>query len=237
MPPPSFQKVDVIPFASASAPSVSQTEEEVWDGEDVWEEPGAVASMFAVLWLWVKRVTIATALIVTVALLYLTKEKWLPQAKSAAIVLGEGVDELADRVPRTVPPEAIEAARAQVPYLQPQTIELIMAKSTEGVLAPVEVFRRAHQAAERARPSLPRTVAAEIDHHIAAVTAELEPGEGEQLRSYFATVRAGTATAAYQDQEAAWLMARGVKRLPAERIARMQELFAQAVTAALQPPV
>jgi hypothetical protein len=236
-PPPSLQKVDVIPFASGSAPSASEREEEVWDGEDAWEEPGAVASMFAVLWLWVKRVTIATALIVTTVALYLNKEKWLPQAESAAIVLGEGVDELSDRVPRTVPKAAIEAAHAEVPHLGPQTIELIMAKSTEGVLEPVEVFRRAHQAAERARPSLPKVVAAEIDHHLAAVAAELPPAEGEQLRSYFATVRAGTATAAYQDQEAAWLMARGVKRLPAERVARMQELFAQAITLALQPPV
>ena len=236
-PPPSFQKVDVIPFAAASAPSASDRQEEVWDGEDAWQEPGAVASMFAVLWLWVKRVTIATALIGTTALLYLNKEKWLPQAESAAIVLGQGVDELSDRVPRTVPPAAIEAAHAQVQYLRPQTIELIMAESTEGVLAPVEVFRRAHQAAERARPSLPTTVAAEIDHHMAAVAAELDPGEAEQLSAYFATVRAGTPTAAYQDQAAAWLMARGVKRLGAERVARMQELFAQAVTLALQPPV
>ena len=234
VPPPSSQKLDVIPFASA--PAAPKVEADVWDGEDVWEEPGAVSSMFAVLWLWVKRVTIASALIVTATLLFLNKEKWLPQAKSAAIVLGQEVDKLSDRVPRTVPPEAIEAARAEVPYLRPQTIELIMAKSTEGVLAPIEVFRRAHQAAERARPSLPLTVAAEIDHHVAAVAAELDPGEAEQLTAYFAIVRAGTPTAAYQDQAAAWLMARGVKRLPAERIARMQELFAQAVAAALLPP-
>ena len=235
VPPPSFQKLDVIPFASA--PSEPKVDDEVWGGEDMWEEPGAVSSMFASLWLWAKRLTIATALIVTVVLLALNKEKWLPQSKSAAIVLGEHVDKLSERAStRSVPPEAIEAARAEVPYLRPQTIELIMARSTQGVLEPAEVFQRAHQAAERARPSLPPNVAAEIDHHTAAVAAQLDPAEGERLRAYLATVRAGTPTADYQDREAVWLMGRGVKRLPAERIARMQELFAQAVTLALQPP-
>lgn len=233
-PPPSYQKLDVIPFASAPTPA--KVEEEVWDGEDVWEEPGAVASMFAVLWLWVKRVTITTALVGTAALLYLNKEKWLPRAESAATVLGQSVDELSERAStHTVPPEAIEAARAQIPYLSAQTIELIMANSTEGVLEPAEVFHRAHQAFERVRTSLPPHIAAEIDHHTAAVIAELDRLEADQLRGYLADLRQGTPTAAYQDKGAVWLMARGVRRLPPDRIARMQELFAQAVTKALPP--
>jgi hypothetical protein len=97
-------------------------------------------------------------------------------------------------------------------------------------------LRRALQAAESARPSLPPHVAAEIDHHTAAVAAALDPGETERLREYLAAMRAGTPTAAYQDKEAVWLMERGARRLPAERIARIQDLFAQAVAATLQPP-
>jgi hypothetical protein len=235
VPPPSMEKVKVIPFADGGGTAPSR-DEEVWDGEDAWEEPGPVSAMFAVVWLWVKRVTITAALIAAAAALYLNKEKWLPQSKSAAIVLGQQVDKLSEQMPRTIPPEAIEAARAQVPYLRADTIELVMAKSTQGVLEPAELFRRAHLAAERARPSLPQQVAAEIDHHIGAVAAELEPDEGEALRAYLAALRRGTPTLAYQDKEAVWLMGRGVRRFPPERIARMQELFAQAVTMALQPP-
>ena len=50
-----------------------------------------------------KRLTIATALIVTVAVLALNKEKWLPQAKDAAIVLGQNVDKLAGVAPGPSP--------------------------------------------------------------------------------------------------------------------------------------
>lgn len=233
--PPSFDKVGVIPFADGPAPARAAADDEVWDGEDVWEEPGRLSTMFSTAWLWVKRLTILTAVVVTAAVLYLNKEKWLPQSKEAAIVLGESVDKLSDQIPRTIPPDAIEAARTQAPYLRTDTIELIMARSTPGVLEPAEVFRRALQAAEAARPSLPPHIAAEIDHHNAAVIAELDPSEGAQLKEYLGLMRAGTPTADYQDREAVWLMARGVKRFPGERVARMQELFAQAVGLTLQP--
>jgi hypothetical protein len=232
VPPPSFQKMEVIPFAAA--PAEAKGDEDVWEGDDPWEEPGPLSSMFSVAWRWVKRLTIATALIVTVAVLALNKEKWLPQAEDAANVLGQNVDKLQEST-RTVPPEAIAAAYGEIPYLRPATIEIIMAKST-GVLAPEEVFRRAHQAVEVARPSLPTHVAAEIDNLTTAAAAQLDGGEGEQLRGYLAALRAGTPTAAYQDKEAVWLMTRGVRRLSAEQLARMQELFAQAVTVALKPP-
>ena len=232
VPPPSFQKMDVIPFAAA--PVEAKGDEDVWDGEDPWQEPSALSSMFSTVWVWVKRVTIVTALIVTVAVLALNKEKWLPQAEDAANVLGQNVDKLQEST-RTVPPEAIAAAHGEIPYLRPATIEMIMAKST-GVLAPAEVFRRAHQAVEVARPSLPTHVAAEIDNLTTAAAAGLDGGEGEQLRGYLAALRAGTPTAAYQDKEAVWLMTRGVRRLSGEELARMQELFAQAITVALKPP-
>jgi len=98
-----------------------------------------------------------------------------------------------------------------------------------------ETFRRAHEAVERARPSLPANVAAEIDNLAGAVVAELEPAERTGVLAYLAAIRAGTPTAAYQDKEAAWLMARGARRLPADKLFRMEELFAHAVAAGLQP--
>jgi len=233
VPPPSFKKLDVIPFAAA--PVVAKVEEDVWEGDDAWQEPTAIASTFAVLWRWVKRITITTALIVAVALLALNREKWVPQARDASTYLGQGVDKLSERASsREIPPAAIEAARAQIPYLRAQTIEQVMATSI-AVLEPAEVFQRAHHAAERARATLPHVVG-EIDQHAAAAAAELEPGDANKLRAYLVALRAGTPTADYQDKEAVWLMARGVRRLPADQVARMEELFAQAVAAALQPP-
>jgi hypothetical protein len=207
----------------------------MFDGEvdDEWQEPSRLSSAFSTLWRWVKRVTIATALIATAALLALNREKWQPQAESAAIALGQNVDKLQARP--TVPPQAIEAAAAQCPHLRPATIEAVMARSTEGTLDPAELFRRAHQAAERARDTLPNVVVGEMDNHFAAATAELDEGEAKQLRAYLADLRAGTPTAAYQDRQAVWLMSRGVRRLPADRVSRLQELMAQAVTAGLGP--
>jgi hypothetical protein len=236
VPPPSYQKLDVIPFAAA-APASRGEEEDVWGGDDPWQEPGAMASAFSVAWRWTKRVTIAIALIATVAALALNQQKWMPQAQDAANVLGQNVDKLSERASvRSIPPERIEAARAEIPYLRPQTIELILLKSP-GAPEPAEVFRRAHQAVETARPRLPDNVAAEIDNLTGAAASGLDEAEGEKLRAYLAAMRAGTPTAAYQDKEAVWLMARGARRLSAEQLARMEELFAQAVAAALQPPV
>jgi hypothetical protein len=231
MPPPSFQNLDVIPFAAP--PAAPRVAEDVWDGADEGSEPSLASSAFASLWRWVKRATIAAALIVSAAALVLNKDKWVPQAQDAATVLGQEVDKLS--APRTVSPEAIEAARAQIPYLRPPTIEAIMATSA-GVMEPSEVFRHAHQAVETSRGSLPPRVEAEIDNLTSAAAGHLDAAEGERLRAYLAAVRAGTATVAYQDREAVWLMGRGVRRLSAEELTRMQVLFAQAVAVAFPPP-
>jgi hypothetical protein len=97
------------------------------------------------------------------------------------------------------------------------------------------VFRRAHQAVETARGSLPPRIGAEIDKLTGAAAGHLEPAEGERLRAYLASVREGAPTAAYQDREGVWLMARGVRRLSAGERARLEELIAQAVAAAFPP--
>jgi hypothetical protein len=234
-PPPSSQKLDVIPFATA--PPAPRVPQEVWDGEDeqVWEEPGRFSTALGSVWRWTKRAMLATVLIGGAVVLALNREKWIPQAQDAATALGQGVDKLSERASsRTVSPRAVEAAREQIPYLRPATIELILSRSPVD-LEPAEVFRRAHEAAERARPSLPAHVAGEIDNLNNAVAAGLEAGEAKHLRSYLGLLRAGTPTAAYQDKEAIWLMSRGVRRLTGEQRARMEELYAQAVAVALQP--
>ena len=234
MPPPSFKDVEVIPFATA--PTATRPAEEMWDGADeVWQEPSRISSTLAGVWRWTVRGLVLTALVGAAFLLALNREKWIPQAQDAATVLGQNVDKLSERAStRTVSPQAIEAARAQIPYLRPQTIELVLSKSPVA-LEPAEVFRRAHVAAERARPGLPTHVAAEIDTLTGAAAAALDAAEGERLRGYFESLRSGTATAAYQDKDAIWLMSRGVRRLSGEQLARMEQLFADAIAAGLTP--
>jgi hypothetical protein len=206
----------------------------VWDGPDQWTEPSRTSTVLATLWRWLKWGTIVTALTVSAALLALNREKWVPQAQDAATVLGENVDRISERAStRRVPPEAIAAAREQIPSLRAETVETIMARRPG--MEPAEVFRRAHQAAESARAGLPPRIGEEIDKLATAAAGHLDPAEGERLRDYLAVVRAGTPTAAYQDREAVWLMGRGTRRLSADELARLEELFAQVVASALQP--
>jgi hypothetical protein len=236
MPPPGFKDVATIPFATATAPPAGKPAEEMWDGEDeVWEEPSRVSSTLAGVWRWTVRGLVLTALVGAAAVAALNREKWIPQAQDAANTLGQNVDKLSEAAStRTVSPQAIEAARAQIPYLRAQTLELVLLTSPSA-LEPAEVFRRAHLAAERGRPSLPTHVAAEIDNLIGAAAAALDDGERERLTGYFALLRAGTTTAAYQDKDAIWLMSRGARRLTGEQQSRMEQVFGDAIAAGLAP--
>ncbi|HET9316310.1 MAG TPA: hypothetical protein VFQ51_12020, partial [Vicinamibacteria bacterium] len=84
------------------------------------------------------------------------------------------------------------------------------------------------------RAALGPTSAAELDRLTVALTAELPRAERTRLGAYLQRVRDRAATAPFEDQEAAWLMARAARRLPAERLSRLQELFARAAALGLQ---
>jgi hypothetical protein len=81
--------------------------------------------------------------------------------------------------------------------------------------------------------TLPSTAAGELDAHMAALRSELSESEAASLSRYMDRVAGGEATLPYEDNEAMWLTARGARRLPAERLARVQQLSAQAVTIGL----
>jgi hypothetical protein len=65
--------------------------------------------------------------------------------------------------------------------------------------------------------------------------AALTEAEAARLRQYLDRLAAGADTLPYEDDEAMWLTARGARRLPAERLARLRDLSAQAITAGLGP--
>ena len=236
VPPPTFKDLPVIPFAGAPAGKrpAEEPAEDVWEGDDYGE--GASGSALSTAWLWVKRGTIAAALIVGAFVLATNRDAWLPRARSAALVMGGEVDRYASRaMPRSIPPQAIEAASRDIPHVRPDTLGLVMARNGKGPLQPVDVFRRAHDVAEQGRPSLPPAASAELDALLGLLADELPEGERERLKGYLARVRAHGVTANYEDQEAMWLIARAARRFPADRMGRIQELMGQAVVARLPP--
>jgi hypothetical protein len=66
-----------------------------------------------------------------------------------------------------------------------------------------------------------------------ALLGELNESEAASLRRYLERVAAGEAMLPYEDNEAMWLTARGARRLPPERLVRVQQLHAQAITLGL----
>jgi hypothetical protein len=223
----------VIPFAAAP-PRRAAEEEDVYEG-DVYEE-GSASSALATLWVWTKRVTIVAALCVGAAALALNREAWLPRAKTAAISLGGEVDKYASKaMAKQIPPQAIEAASREIPHIAPETLALVMARSGRGPLEPVDVFRRAHDAAEQGRHTLGEAPSSELDSLLALLADELPDGERERLKGYLSRLRARAVTASYEDQEAMWLLARAARRYPADRMGRIHALLGQAVSAGLPP--
>jgi hypothetical protein len=188
------------------------------------------------LWVWVKRLTIAAALLVTAALLATNREAWLPHAQSGATVVFKEVDRLTSKaVAPEVPPAAVEAAHAQNPQLRADTITLVMERANLGGLEPLDVFRRATEAAQHGRAGLGQAANDELDALGRLLAEGLPEAEGRRLVAYQAKVKGGAITAPYEDQEAMWLTGRAARNFAPDRLARLQELLAQAVAAGLPP--
>jgi hypothetical protein len=241
VPPPSLRDLPVIPLAEMDEPTGSGDEgQEGWLAR-LWaafldSRAGAIAPR---LWVWCKRATLTAALLLIGALLASHTSVWLPPTTEVGIALFGQMDKIKERVaPSTLPPAAAAAAAAaseQLPHLRTETIELIMASSAHRELPPPQVFRLAGDAVERGRAALGPSSAAELDRLTEALRAELPRAERTRLGAYLERVRARAVTAPFEDQEAVWLMARAARRLPAERLSRLQELFARAVALGLRP--
>ena len=197
--------------------------------------PGAIREGLGTAWSWIKSLTVSAILLVVIVLLVRNYKDWFPQAMEATMRLFRGMDDLKDRIsPPQASRDALAAAVEKLPQLSSATIEAVMLRSGTP-LAPSEVFRRATEAAARGRATLAPSAAGEMDSHTAALLAALTEDEADRLRNYGLRVGAGEATLPYEDDEAMWLTARGARRLPAERLDRLQSLYAQTVTAGLGP--
>src|SRR5262249_57082816 len=78
--------------------------------------------------------------------------------------------------------EALAAASGQLPYLSPETVQLVMSSSVWSVPDPPELFNRAYTAARRGSSALPVAEAEELKTLEAAMLAGLRPPERQRLR-------------------------------------------------------
>ena len=226
-PPTPFNDLPVIKLAEINEP---EPEEDEFDDGPM----SRVSEGLATGWAWVKSLTVTAILLVVIVVLVQNYKTWFPRAMGATLRLFSGMDDLkAKYAPPEASREALEAATQQLPQLAPATIETIMTRTGSVALAPTEVFRRASEAAARGKAALAPTASGELDSHMTALLGELNESEAASLRRYMERVAAGEAMLPYEDNEAMWLTARGARRLPPERLARVQQLHAQAITLGL----
>jgi hypothetical protein len=228
-PPAHASQLPALHFAAA---------DEEGEPEDVYEGN----SVLGVIWLWVKRLVLIGGLVAGAVVAANTWPTWLPVATQIGLGLFTKIDEYAHPERAKAPgvkaekQQEMEAAQQrasdQLPYLSPETIQLVMAGSLWSVLDPPEVFSRAYSAARRGSPSLTRPEAEELKSLETALVAGLRPAERQRVREYD-RARLQRATMPAEDREMADLFARGARALPTQSRERLRALFGKAVAAGL----
>jgi hypothetical protein len=228
-PPAHASQLPALHFAAA---------DEEGEPEDVYEGN----SVLGVIWLWVKRLVLIGGLVAGAVVAANTWPTWLPVATQIGLGLFTKIDEYAHPERAKAPAvkdekqQQREAARQrasdQLPYLSPETIQLVMSGSLWSVLDPPEVFSRAYSAARRGSPSLTRPEAEELKSLETALLAALRPAERQRVREYD-RARLQRATLPAEDREMADVFARGARALPTQSRERLQTLFGKAVAAGL----
>jgi hypothetical protein len=236
-PPPSTQELSTLRFASSDDDA-----DEVYE-EDVYEGP----TVLSTAWLWLRRLVLLGALAGGAVVLANTWQTWLPQAGRFGIAVLAQIDNLRgvrpangahlepDTAANAASHQAAQAAAEQLPHLSAETIELVMASSLEGVLEAPEVFRRAHEAADRGTGILSSAEAQELKELRAAVLGALRPAERQQMNEY-ESARTVRPTLAFEDKAALGSFAFGARSLPAARRERLRALLGKAVAAGLKSP-
>ena len=234
-PPPSTHELATLRFRETPE---SEEPDDVYD-EDIYAEPGALSKA----WLWLQRLIVVSALAAGGVAAFMTWETWLPRAGGFGVAVLAEIDKLRGAAPppaanteaavSAVPArEAAAAAAEQLPHLAPDTIELVMASSLQGVLDAPEVFRRAQEAAERGAAALSADEAQELRDIRQAVLEALRPDEREQMREY-EKARTVRPTLSFEDRGALGSFAHGARSLPAARRQRLRALLGKAIAAGL----
>jgi hypothetical protein len=228
-PPAHASQLPALHFAAA---------EEEGEPEDLYQGN----SVFSVVWLWVKRLVLIGGLVAGGVVAANTWPTWLPVATQIGLGLFTKIDEYAHPERAKAPAvkdekqQQMEAARQRasdhLPYLSPETIQLVMSSSLWSALDPPEVFSRAYSAARRGSSTLTRPEAEELKSLETALLAGLRPAERQRARAYD-RARLQRATLPAEDREMADIFARGARGLPTPSRERLQALFGKAVAAGL----
>jgi hypothetical protein len=180
---------------------------------------------------------------VAAVLLIATGWAWIPQLVGAARRMAAGTPVKPSPAvpspsptppPPTLPPD-VQAAVDQLPHLTPETIQVVMKKSADRPRDPAEVFSRAETAAVRGMSSLPEEEAQELATLRLAVARSLRPTDRQRVRGYERIRTGRELLSVSEDVKVLALFARGVRALPPEKRARLQELLGKAIVAELGP--
>jgi len=231
-PPPATGELASLKFADAPEDD-GVYEDEVYD-----QGPGVVRTA----WIWTQRLILLAVIVVGGYYGATTWQVWLPKAGQFGVNLVAQIQKLTGHAPPAAPAAvdetqelraAVQAAAAELPHLSPQTVQLVMSSSLTGLLDPPEVFRRAHEAAERGSASLSAEEAQELVALKASLFDTLRPQERASVKEY-EQARGFRATLPFEDRAALGSWAYGARSLPSRSQERLRSLLGKAVASGLR---
>jgi hypothetical protein len=233
-PPPQTSELASLRLAAGSDDDDVVEDDEIYD-----DGPGAVG----IAWMWTQRLVLVAGLAVGGYFAATTWQVWLPKAGQFGVnVLAQIQKYTGGAPPATAPVSgdqsqemraALQAATTELPHLSPEAIQLVMTSSLTGLLDPPEVFRRAHDAAERGSPALVADEAEELRALKATLFDTLSPVERERIKEY-EQARGFRATLPFEDRAALGSWAHGARSLPARSQERLRSLLGKAIRSGLR---
>jgi hypothetical protein len=201
--------------------------------EEVYGGGERARGLLPALWRWTTRAVLAGAL-AGAALAALRWESWFPRAAELGQTVFAGIDRQVRSGERAEEGErALREAAERLPHLSPKTVGLILSASTDGVLAPPEVFEVAREAADRGRHTLTGPEAAELAALERELLDHLRPPERARLAEYD-RARSRRAVFSFENPYALDLVARGARDMPARSRERLRTLLGKAVAEGLR---
>jgi hypothetical protein len=233
-PPPATSELATLRFAAGSDDDDVVEDDEMYDGG-----PGVVGTA----WMWTQRLVLVAVLGVGGYFAATTWQVWLPKAGQFGVNVLAQIQKYTGGAPPSAAPvagdqsqevrAAVQAAATELPHLSPEAIQLVMTSSLTGLLDPPEVFRRAHDAAERGSSALAADEAEELRALKATLFDTLTPVERERIKEY-EQARGFRATLPFEDRAALGSWAHGARSLPSRSQDRLRSLLGKAIRSGLR---
>jgi hypothetical protein len=195
-------------------------------------EPG---SFLPALWRWTVWLALLAALGGGAALAVVSWRVWFPPTAVVGDRAFREIDRQAHAAERDAQRQAVlEEAAARLPYLAPETVEQILARSPTGLLGIPDIFEAACDAADWGSWVLTPGERDELRGLREQMLQALEPADQERVRSYD-RARASGLVFPLDNRLGTLLWARGTQALPAEGRERLRVLLGRAIAAGLTP--